>query len=159
MSRIDFDEDESDKERVCFAINNIYFAQSDLVTRAEIKTELGINRLLNWKQCSEAEKRFEQQKAALTKHNVIIFRGVVPFIPPKQGHLFLAKAHETHPGKIASVASARMIAWWPGITKNVQAFVSKCKTCQLNRPSLGKTVCAWPEGDVWERLYIDWGYI
>ena len=40
LSRMDFDEDESDNDRVCFAINNIYFAQSDLVTQAEIKIEL-----------------------------------------------------------------------------------------------------------------------
>ena len=45
LSRMDFDEDESDNDQVCFAINNIYFAQSDLVTQAEIKTELGTNRL------------------------------------------------------------------------------------------------------------------
>ena len=61
LSRMDFDEDESDNDRVCFAINNVYFAQSDLVTQAEIKTEFGTNRLLqdilkriksgNWKQC------------------------------------------------------------------------------------------------------------
>ena len=63
LSRMDFDEDESDNDRVCFAVNNIYFAQSDLVTQAEIKTELGTNRLFqdimkriksgNWKQCSD----------------------------------------------------------------------------------------------------------
>ena len=28
-----------------FAINKVYFAQSDLMTQAEIKTELGTNRL------------------------------------------------------------------------------------------------------------------
>ena len=113
----------------------------------------------NWKQCSEAEKGFEQQKDALTLHNGIIFRGVVPFIPPKLRHLVLAKAHETHPGKNATEASVRMIAWWPGITQDVQHFVSKGKNCQLNRPSLGKTVSTWPEADVWERLHMDWGYV
>ena len=113
----------------------------------------------NWKQCSEAEKGFEQQKDALTLHNGIIFRGVVPFIPPKLRHLVLAKAHETHPGKNATEASVRMIAWWPGITQDVQHFVSKCKNCQFNRPSLGKTVSTWPEAEVWERLHMDWGYV
>ena len=130
LSRMDFDEYESDNDRACFAINNIYFAQSDLVTQTEIKTELGTNRLFqdimkriksgNGKQCSEAEKGFEQQKDALTLHNGIIFRGVVPFIPPKLRHLVLAKAHETHTGKNATEASVRMIAW-----RHVQHFVSK----------------------------------
>ena len=169
LSRMDFDEDESDNDRVCFAINNIYFAQSDLVTKAEIQTELGTNRLFqdikkrtksgSWKQCSEAERGFEQQKDALTLHNGIIYRGVVPFIPPKLRHLVLAKAHETHPRKNAIEASVRMIAWWPGITQDVQHFVSECKNCQINRPSLGKTVSTWPEAEVWERLHMDWGYV
>ena len=120
LSKMDFDEDESDNDRVCFAIKNIYLAQSDLVTQAEIKTELGTNTLFqdimkriktaNWKQCSAAEKGLEQQKGALTLHNGIIFRGVDPFIPPKLRDLVLAKAHETHPGKNAIEASVRMIA-------------------------------------------------
>ena len=54
-----------------------------------------------------------------------------------------------------------MKAWWPGITQDVQHFVivSKCKNCQMNRPSLAKTVFTWPEADVWERLHMDWGYV
>ena len=46
LSGMDFDDAESENDRVCFEINNIYFAQRDLVTHAEIKTELGT------KQCS-----------------------------------------------------------------------------------------------------------
>ena len=122
-----------------------------MLTQAEIKTELGTNRHFqdtmkriktgNWKQCSEAEKGFEQQKDALTIHNGIIFRGVVPFIPPKLRRLLLALAHGTHLRKTAIESSVRPVAWWPGITQNVQHFVSKCKNCQMNRrPSLGKTV-------------------
>ena len=93
LSRMDFDRDESNNDRNGFAINNIIFAQSELVTQAEAKTEFGTNRLLkgirkrfkndNWKQCSEAENGFEQQKYAMTIHNGIIFKFVVPFIPTK----------------------------------------------------------------------------
>ena len=63
------------------------------------------------------------------------------------------------PGKNATEASLRTIAWWPGITQDVQHFVSKCKNCQMNRSSLGKTVFTWPEADVSERLHMDWGYV
>ena len=79
------------------------------MTQSDNKTELGSSQLFQdvikriksgiWKQCSEAEKGFEQQKDALTIHNGIIFRGVVPFIPLKLGPMVMAKAHETHPGK------------------------------------------------------------
>ena len=40
LRRIDLDEDDSENDRVLFAINNIYFAQSELVTHAELKTEI-----------------------------------------------------------------------------------------------------------------------
>ena len=95
----------------------------------------------------------------MTIHSWIIFRGVVPFIPPKLRHLVLAKAHGIDTGKNSTEASVTMIAWWPGITLDVQHFVAKCKNCQLNRPRLGKTTSLWPEPDVWERLHVDWGYV
>ena len=168
LSRLDFDDDD-DNDRVCFALENIYFVQSDLVKQSDIKTELGSNRLFQdvikriksgiWKQCSEAEKGFEQQKDALTIHNGIIFRGVVPFIPPKLRLMLMAKAHETHPGKNATETTVRMMAWWPGISQDVLRYVSKCKECQENRPSLGKKVSTWPEAEVCERLHMDWGYV
>ena len=162
---MDFDEDESDNDRVCFAINNMYFTQSDLVNQAEIKTEIGTTTLFqdimkliksgHWKQCSEAEKGFKQQKDALTLHNGIIFRGVFPFI--KLGHLVLAKILETRPVKNATEASVRMIAWRPGITQDVQNFVSKCRNCQINRPFLKTTVSTWPQADIWERFHMGLG--
>ena len=40
LSRMEFNEDKSDNDRVYLGINNIYFAQSELVRHAEIKTEL-----------------------------------------------------------------------------------------------------------------------
>ena len=171
LSGLDFDDDD-DNDRFCFALDNIYFVQSDLVTQSDSKTELGSNRLFQyvikrkkkrhleiWKQCSEAEKGFEQQKDALTIHNVIIFRGVVPFIPPKLRPMVMAKAHETHQGRNATETAVRMMAWWPGISQDVLRYVSKCKECQENRPSLGKTVSTSPEAEVWERLHMDWGYV
>ena len=168
MSRLDFDNDD-DNDRVCFSLHNIYFVQSDLVTQSDIKTELGSNRLFQdvikrmkigiWKQCSEAEKGFEQQKDAFTIHNGIIFRVVVRFIPPKLKPMVMAKAHENHPGKNATETAVQMMAWWPGISQDVLRYVSKCKECQENSPSLGKTVSTWPEAEVWERVHIDWGYV
>ena len=101
LSRLIFVDDD-DNDRVCFVLDNIYFVQSELVTQSDIKTELGSKRLFQdiikrikigiWKQCSEAEKGFEQQKDALTFHNGIIVRGVVPFIPPKLRPMVMAKA-------------------------------------------------------------------
>ena len=155
---MDFDKDKFINDRVCFAINNIYFAQNDLVTQAEIKTELGTNKLFqdikkrirssNWKKFSEAEKGFKPQKNALTMHNGIVFRVVDPLIPTKVQHLVLAKSHETYPGKNSTEVSIRMLALWPGITQDFKHFVSKCNNCQMNGPTLGNTVSTWPQADV-----------
>ena len=73
------------------------------MSQVEIKTELGTNTLTGHNETNRkrqletmfSEKVFEQQKDALTIHNGIIFKGVIPFIPPKLRHLVLAKAHET----------------------------------------------------------------
>ena len=83
----------------------------------------------------------------------------MPFIPPKLRPMVIAKAHETHPGKPATETAVQMMALWPGISQDVLRYVSKCKECQGNRPSLGKTVSTWPEADIWERLHMDWGYV
>ena len=61
--------------------------------------------------------------------------------------------------KNATEASVRMIAWSPGFTQDVVFFVSKCKNCRMNRPTLGETVSEWPEADVWERLHVDLDYV
>ena len=128
FSRLDFDNDD-DNDRVCFALDNIYFVQSNLVTQSDVKTELGSDRLFQnvikeiksgiWKQCSEAEKGFEQQKDTLTNHNGIIFSGVVPFIPPKLRPMVMAKTHLTHPGKNATETAVQMMTWWPGTSQDV----------------------------------------
>ena len=120
LSRLEFDGDDI-SDRVRFALDNIYFVQSDLVTQSDIKTELGLNRLFQvvikliksgiWKQCSEAEKGFEQQKDALTNHIGIILRGVLPFIPPVLRPMIMAKGHEIHAGKNATKTAVRMMAW------------------------------------------------
>ena len=71
----------------------------------------------------------------------------------------MAKAHETHSGKNATESAVRMMIWWPGIKHDVLRYVSKCKECQENMPSLGQTVSTWPEVEVWEKLRMDRGYV
>ena len=70
LSRMDFEEDESGNDRVCFPINNIYFIQRDLVTQAEIKTELGTNTLPGHNETNQKrqlETIFRSEKRIRTK--------------------------------------------------------------------------------------------
>ncbi|XP_075241565.1 uncharacterized protein LOC142336542 [Convolutriloba macropyga] len=91
-----------------------------------------------WKQCSEAEKGFEQQEDALTILSGINFRGVVPFIPPKLRPMVIDEAHETHPGKNATETAVRMMAWWPGISQDVHRYRA-LMTHRNTSKSRGKT--------------------
>ena len=70
--------------------------------------------------------------------------------------MFLAKTHETHLGKNSTEAS---VIWWPGITQDVQHFISKCINCQMNKTSLRKIVSTWPEAVALKWQRIDWGYV
>ena len=82
FSRLDFDVDDSDW--VCFVLDDIYFVQSNLVTRSEIRTDRGSNRFFRnvikrihsgyWKQCSKTEKRFGQKNHAIIIYTEIISR-------------------------------------------------------------------------------------
>ena len=110
---MDFDEDESNKDRVCSAINNIYFDQSDLKTQAELQTKLGPNRLFqgmmkrskssNWQQCSEAEKK-DSNNTKIHWSYTMESSSEVLFLSfqPNNDSWVLAKAHETHPEKNAT---------------------------------------------------------
>ena len=65
LSSVGFDVDKFKKNRVCFAINNICFAQSDSVIKVEIKTNFGTNRLfpdLKKNQKRRLETRFRSRK-------------------------------------------------------------------------------------------------
>ena len=98
---MELDTEESDNDRVCYAVVNICFAQTDLVTQEETGPAYGANRQFqdimrkikcgNWKQCLKVEKLIEKQKDALTTNNGVIFRGVIPFIPSKP-HITFGKS-------------------------------------------------------------------
>ena len=77
---------------------------------------------------------------------------------PNYDTWFWQKRMRHIPGRM-QLRHQSMIAWWCGITQDIQHFVNKCKNCQLNSRSLGKTVSTWPEADVWERLHMDWGFV
>ena len=59
----------------------------------------------------------------------------------------MAKAHEANTVKNKSEASVTMTALWPGVTKDVLQISSKGKKFQINKSSLGKALCTWPDAD------------
>ena len=69
--------------------------------------------------------------------------------------MIMEDVQKTHPGRQATETVLRTVAWWPGMSQDVEQLVS-CENCQKNRPLLEKTVSKWPEADVWEQIYMAW---
>ena len=141
LSRPDFDGDD-DNDRVCFALDNIYIVQSDMVTQSDIRTEWGSNRLFQnvikiiksgyCKQCSDAERfRTTEGRLRYPQPSNISGSNVFHSIQTKtcgDGQISIPVKNSTNRSPIDS--------WWPGFLR----YVSKWKECQENKPSLGKTV-------------------
>ena len=84
------------------------------------------NKTSNWKKIENRKKRFEQKNALTTQWNRL--QALFPlFHPILVEYFLLQEAHDPHHVEKATEASARIIGWWPGLTQDVQNFVSKCK--------------------------------
>ncbi|XP_026533592.1 uncharacterized protein K02A2.6-like [Notechis scutatus] len=78
-------------------------------------------------------------------------------IPDKLQERVLGMLHEGHPGMVKMKSVARSYAWWPGIDKQIETWVAKCKQCQESRPNPpAAPIQEWetPRGP-WSRIHID----
>ena len=62
------------------------------------------------------------QKGRLRKE----LRGDRLVIPTKLRADILALAHEGHPGRVSMLQQLREDMWWPGMTRDLEEFVSTC---------------------------------
>ncbi|XP_026528261.1 uncharacterized protein K02A2.6-like [Notechis scutatus] len=78
-------------------------------------------------------------------------------IPEKLQKKVLNLLHDGYPGIIRMKALARSYAWWPGMDKQIKAWVATCSKCQETRSAPPKASPAeWetPRGP-WSRIHID----
>lgn len=61
----------------------------------------------------------------------VLLRGYKIVIPRSLRQRALELAHESHQGIVAMKGRLRSKVWWPGIDKEVEMFVKKCKECLL----------------------------
>ncbi|XP_057671176.1 uncharacterized protein K02A2.6-like [Diorhabda carinulata] len=73
-------------------------------------------------------KAFFNLKDNLYVHQGLIFHDY-RLVPQTLRHKMLSKLHVGHFGIEKSKARARKLFYWPGLSRDVQDFVSKCKTC------------------------------
>ena len=98
------------------------------------------------KKLSQAEQNYcsiEREALAIA----FVVRSFEQFLIGKRFTL-QADSDETHLVANATETAVRTITWWPGISQNVLRYVSKCKECQENMPSLGKTVSTWSKTEI-----------
>lgn len=51
------------------------------------------------------------------------------YIPHNARNIFLTRLHQSHQGIEKTIARAKQIAWWPGMTVDIEKFISKCNVC------------------------------
>ncbi|XP_026532364.1 uncharacterized protein K02A2.6-like, partial [Notechis scutatus] len=96
-----------------------------------------------------ATELFSQKGCVLWGDRVII--------PEKLQHSILKLLHDGHPGIMRMKALARSYTWWPGIDKQIEAWVATCNKCQEIRaapPKAPPTEWDAPRGP-WSRIHID----
>ena len=65
----------------------------------------------------------------------------------------------SHPGKAKTVSLITRYYWWPQMIREIKAYVSSCKTCQLSKyshkPTYGKYICPEPQLKPFEMIGFD----
>ncbi|XP_026546854.1 uncharacterized protein K02A2.6-like, partial [Notechis scutatus] len=121
-------------------------------------------RVLNWvekgwleKDDDEQVRTYRSQQTELFTQKGCLLWGDRVVIPEKLRKRVLDMLHEGHPGIIRTKALARSYAWWPGMDKEIEAWVASCRQCQESRPSPpAAPILEWetPRGP-WSRIHID----
>ena len=123
-----------------------------------------LSRVLNWvwkgwpaRGEGEVFAPFFIRQTELSAHKGCLLWGHCVVIPWKLQSCVLKALHVGHPGMIHMKALARSYVWWPGIDKQVEAWVRGCATCQADRPDVPSApIHPWePTKTPWSRVHMD----
>ncbi|XP_026527090.1 uncharacterized protein K02A2.6-like [Notechis scutatus] len=138
------------------------------VTASDIARETNkdkhLAQVLNWvekgwpeKDDDEQFRTFRNRQTKLFTQKGCLLWGDRVVVPEKLQKRVLELLHEGHPGIVKTKALARSYAWWPGMDKQIEAWVATCRQCQESRPSPpAAPILEWetPRGP-WSRIHID----
>ncbi|XP_026536196.1 uncharacterized protein K02A2.6-like, partial [Notechis scutatus] len=138
------------------------------ITASDISRETNkdkrLARVLHWvekgwpeKDDDETFRTFRNRQTELSLQKGCLLWGNRVVIPGKLQRKVLELLHEGHPGIVRTKALARNYAWWPGMDKQIEAWVAACNRCQETRPSPpAAPILEWetPRGP-WSRIHID----
>ncbi|XP_061170894.1 uncharacterized protein K02A2.6-like [Saccostrea echinata] len=112
---------------------------------------------------ASANNLSEELKAYFSRRNEIsiyqgcLLWGIRVIIPQDLRSRVLEELHEGHPGIVKMITVARSLVWWPGIDKDLETLVKRCKGCQENRPMPPEAPVhpwEWPQR-AWQRIHVD----
>lgn len=123
------------------ADTNISTATLESIRTATLKDPLCCAMLTHilkgWPTATEAVapelQPFWMYKEELTTDANLIFKANRVLIPDALKLEFLQKNHSRHSGIEGSLRKARETVFWPGLTRDVQTYVSNCDTCNTLR--------------------------
>ncbi|XP_026582358.1 uncharacterized protein K02A2.6-like, partial [Pseudonaja textilis] len=102
-------------------------------------------------------KAYRSRQTELSTQKGCLLWGDRVVIPEKLQKKVLSMLHEGHPGIVRTKALARSHVWWPGMDKEIEAWVASCKQCQESRPNPPAAPSReWetPRGP-WSRIHVD----
>ncbi|KAB0790586.1 hypothetical protein PPYR_15011, partial [Photinus pyralis] len=67
--------------------------------------------------------------------------------------------HKEHIGVVRSKMLLRSYCWWPCINEDLEQFISKCESCQINQKCNKSSFVSWsPSINDFQRVHIDFFY-
>ena len=107
--------------------------------------------------CNDPElKHYYAVRGNLTLHNELLLYGGRIVVPKQLQAETLQKIHTGHQGIVRCRLRAVTSVWWPGISKEVEAFVQKCPECMKSAPNPREPLLSTPlPKHPWERVAAD----
>ena len=109
------------------------------------------------KSCNDPELMpYWSVRGNLTLHDKLLLYGGRIVVPKKLQAETLQKIHTGHQGIVRCRLRATSSVWWPGISKEIEAFVHKCPECVKLTPNPKEPLLTMPlPKHPWERVAAD----
>ena len=110
-----------------------------------------------WGHVSQTERPFKSVSASLSVENGLIIRGSCIVAPPLLRRKIIELSHDpVHSSHELTLAHINKEFWWPGMSKDIYEYISKCSVCLQHKPCFKKTIDVWPkENAPWNRVHMD----
>ncbi|XP_058456780.1 uncharacterized protein K02A2.6-like [Malaya genurostris] len=154
-----FNEDTSPWEIASLEANQIGFLTEEEVRAASITDKLlqEVMLAIEFEMWPRHLKKFETLSSELSVRDGLLMKTGCAVVPESLRKKALSVAHEGHPSTAKFKSILRQRVWWPGMTKDAEAWVNSCAICATNGKPEKPTpmVRVFAPKAVWETIAID----